>query len=90
MLYLMHVIFSQFLTELCRLIDVRILFMLNILWINLWISIKLCIDIDKMWIWMIEQFFSFIFNRVMALDWCRNFVYAQYLVDQLMDSDTIL
>ena len=23
--------------------------------------------------------FSFIFNRVMALDWCRNFVYAQYL-----------
>ena len=50
MLYLMHIIFGQFLTELWPLIDVRILFMLNILWINLWISIKfcICIDIDKM------------------------------------------
>ena len=46
----MHIIFGQFLTELWPLIDVRILFMLNILWINLWISIKYCvsIDIDKM------------------------------------------
>ena len=37
------------LTALWPLIDVRILFMLNI-WINLWISIKycICIDIDKM------------------------------------------
>ena len=26
----------------------------------------------------------------MALDWCQNFVYAQYLVDQLMDFDKIL
>ena len=50
MLYLMHVIFGQFLTELWPLIDVRILFMFNILWIDLWISIKfcICIDIDKM------------------------------------------
>ena len=50
MLYLMHIIFGQFLTELWPLIDVRILFMLSILWINLWISIKfcICIDIDKM------------------------------------------
>ena len=39
---------------------------------------------------MIEQYFSFIFNRVMIPDWCRNFVYAQYLVDQLMDFDNIL
>ena len=46
----MHVIFGQFLTELWSLIDVRILFMLNILWNNLWISIKFCIgiEIDKM------------------------------------------
>ena len=48
----MHVIFGQFLkkTELWLLIDVRILFMLNILWINLWILIKFCIyiDTDKM------------------------------------------
>ena len=50
MLYLMHVIFGQFLTGLWFLINVRILFMLNILWINLWISIKfsICIVIDKM------------------------------------------
>ena len=38
---------------------------------------------------MIEQYFSFIFNRVMAFDWCRNFIYAEYLVDQLMDFDKI-
>ena len=88
----MHIIFDQFLTGLWPLIDVRILFMFNILWINLWISIKfcICIDIYKTQIWMIEQYFSFIFNRVMALDWCWNFVYAQYLEDQLMDSDKIL
>ena len=68
---LMHIIFGQFLTELWPLIDVRILFMLNILWINLWILIKfcICIDIDMIEIWRIEQYFSFIFNRV---DWCRN------------------
>ena len=88
----MHIIFGQFLTVLWSLIDFRILFMLNILWIKLWISIKfcVCIDIDKMQIWMIEQYFPFFFNRVMALDWCQNFVYAQYLVDQLMDFDKIL
>ena len=46
MLCLMHIIFAQFLTELQPLIDIRIWFMLNILWINLWISIKFCICID--------------------------------------------
>ena len=44
----MHIIFGQILTEQRPLIDVRILFMLNNLWINLWISIKFCINIDKM------------------------------------------
>ena len=50
MLYLMQFIFGQFLTELWPLIDVRIPLILNILWINLWISIKfcICINIDKM------------------------------------------
>ena len=88
----MHIIFGQFLTELWPLIDVRILFMLNILWINLWNSIKfcLCIDIDKVKILIIEQYFLFISNRVMALDGHWNFVYAQYLVNQLMDFDKIL
>ena len=46
----MHISFGQFLTELWPFLEVRILFMLSILWINLWISIKfcVCIDIDKM------------------------------------------
>ena len=50
MLFLKHVIFGWFLTELWPLIDIRILFMLNILGINYWILIKFClhIDIDKM------------------------------------------
>ena len=53
----MLVMFGQFLTELWLLINIRILLTLNILWIDLWISIKfcVCIDIDKMKIWMIEQ-----------------------------------
>ena len=51
----MHIIFGRFLRELWPLIDVRILLTLSILWINLWILIKFCfcIDIDKMYIWMI-------------------------------------
>ena len=48
MLFLMHVIFRQFLSELWPLIDVRFFFMLNILWINMWILIRFCICIDKM------------------------------------------
>ena len=54
-IYKIHVVsnahyFVEFLTELWPLVDVRILFMLNIFWINLWLSIKfcICIDIDKM------------------------------------------
>ena len=39
---------------------------------------------------MIEQYVLFIFNSIMALDWYQYFVYAQYLVDQLMDFDKIL
>ena len=82
----MHITFGRFLIELWPLIDVRILLMFNILWINLWILIKfcVCVDIDKTKIWMSEQYFLFIFNRG------QNFVYAQYLVDQLMDFDNIL
>ena len=53
--YKNHVVFNaryvwSILAVLWPLIDVRILFMLNILWISLWISIKfcICIDTDKM------------------------------------------
>ena len=46
----MNNIFCSFSTELWPLIDVEILFVLNILWTNWWILIKFCkcIDIDKM------------------------------------------
>ena len=37
MLWLIHIIFPNFSTELWPLIDFRIMFMLNILWNNLWI-----------------------------------------------------
>ena len=49
MFFLMHIIFGQFLTGLWPLINIRILFMLNILGINLWLSIRfcICVDIDK-------------------------------------------
>ena len=36
------------------------------------------------------HYFLSIINRVMALDRCQNFVYAQYLVNKLMDFDQIL
>ena len=50
MLYLMQIIFGKFLTKLWPLIDVRILFMLNIFCeINLYILINFCrCDVDKM------------------------------------------
>ena len=51
----MRIIFGQFLTELWPLIDVRILFMLNILWINLWISRQ---DVDTEWLNNIFRSFS--------------------------------
>ena len=54
-IYKIHVVSNAhyvllILTELWPLIDVRILYMLNILWINLGISINfcICIDIGKM------------------------------------------
>ena len=45
----MHISFGHFLTELWPLIYIKILFMVNFLWINMWISSKfsICIDIDK-------------------------------------------
>ena len=50
MLFLMLIIFGQFLTELWPLTDVRSLFTLSVLWIQLFNLIKFCtcIDIDKM------------------------------------------
>ena len=34
--------------------------------------------------------FSQIYNRVMALDGCQNFISAQYLENELMEFDQIL
>ena len=36
---------------------------------------------------MIDEYFWFIFNWAMALDWCQNFIYAQYFVNQMMHFD---
>ena len=73
--------FCQFWTALWSLIDVRIFLC--------WISCELicgfrsnfvyALILTKCRLGMIEQYISFIFNRVMALDWYRYFVSAQYI-----------
>ena len=72
------------------------LFFLNIFRTNRWILTKFyrCIDIYKIHVVSKERFFCLffwsIFNRVAALDWHQNFVYAQYLVNKFVDFDQIL
>ena len=58
-------------------------FFFNIFRTNGWILIKFCICIDKNKIHLVSNahYFLSTFNRVMALDQCQNFVYAQYLVN---------
>ena len=48
-----------------------------------------CIDIGKIWHWIITRQISQIYNRVMARDLCQIFVSAHNLEYQLMDSDTL-
>ena len=56
-------------------------------WYNL-TKFWICIDIDKIYVGIaIKHQFSFIYNRVMALEWCQNFVSAQYLENELMEFD---
>ena len=77
---LLRVTFRKFIWELWPLIDIRISFPLNILrtnWSNL-TKFCTCIDIDKIKDKIVTRQFSQIYNRVIALDWCQNFVSAQY------------
>ena len=62
--------FSKFATELRPLIDVRILFLLNILKMYRLIKTKFCIHIiiDKIDVGILNHCFSQICNRVTALD----------------------
>ena len=62
--------FCKFATELLALIDVRFLFLLNILKTNRPIKTKFCINIiiDKIYVGILNHFFSQICNRVTALD----------------------
>ena len=62
----LQIIFRYVSTELWPLIDVRILFPFN--W---WILLKFCVT--NTWN------FSKLLNRVIALDWCLNFNFSQYL-----------
>ena len=60
--------FCKFATELRPLIDVRIWFLLNFLRPNRQIETKFCIDIDKIYVSIVNLCFSQIYNRVTALD----------------------
>ena len=62
--------FGKFATELRPLIDVRIVFLLNISKTNRPIKTKFCIHIisDKIYVGIVNRCFSQICNRVTALD----------------------
>ena len=77
--------FGKFATELLALINVRIVFLLNILKTNRLIKTKFCINIiiDKIYFGIVDHCFSQIRKRVTALDWCQNLVFAQYLENEL-------
>ena len=76
--------FGKFAIELRPLINVRIEFLLNILKTNRPIKAKFCIHIiiDKIYVGNVYHCFSQICNRVTALDWRQNLVFAQYLENE--------
>ena len=58
-------------------------------WYNL-IKFWICIDIDKIYVGIAKHQFSLIYNRVMVLEWCQNFVSVQYLENKFMEFDQVL
>ena len=84
--------FGKFATELRPLIDVRIKFLLNILKTNRPIKTKFCIHIiiDKIYVGIVNHCFSQICNRVTALDWHQNLVFAQYHEKEFTKRDQTL
>ena len=75
---IVKLIFCKFVTELRRLIDIRIWFLLNTLRMNGQNLTKFCIHItiDQIYIWIVKHHFLKICNRVMALDLCQNLVFS--------------
>ena len=76
--------FGKFATEFRPLINVRNWILLNILRKNKQIetTFRMHIIIDKIYVDIVNLCFSQICNRVTALDWRQNLVYAQYLEDK--------
>ena len=72
--------FDKFVTEKRPLIDLTFLFLRNIMKTKRPIKTKfsLHIIIDKIYVGIINHNFSRIRNRVTALDWHQNLVFAQY------------
>ena len=84
--------FAKFATDWRPLIDVRIRFLLNILKTNRPIKTKFYIHIiiNKIYVCIVNHCFSLIGNRVTALDWRQNLVFAQYLENEWTDWDELL
>ena len=76
----LHIIFCTFVPELWPLIYSQNWFLSNILRANGQILIKLYITIytDKIYLGIASCHFSQISKRVLALDWCQNYVTTQY------------
>ena len=89
---IVKLIFCKFATELQRLIDIRIWFLLNILRMNGQNLTKFCIHImiDQIYTGIVKHNFLKICNRVMALDLCQNLVCAQYLENEWTEFNQIL
>ena len=84
--------FRNFATELRPLIDVRIWFLLNILRMNGQNLTKFCLHIiiDKIYFVIVKHLFLQICNSYMALDWCQNLFFAQYLVNKWTELNQIV
>ena len=67
-------------------------FLLNILKTNRRIETKFCVHIiiDKIYVGIVNCRFSQICNRVRALESRQNLVFAQYLENELTESDQIM
>ena len=85
--------FCIFPIELWSLIIVKILFPPNIDWERIEgirPNFRRCIDVDKIEIGIVTQRLSQLYNTVIALGYCQNFVSAQYLVQELMEFNQVM
>ena len=86
---LLRVNFREYTTQSWPLIIVKISFPLYILRTNWWNRTKFCIyiDVDQIKVGIATRYFPRIYKTVMILDYCQNFVCAQYLKKKLMELD---